>query len=234
MDKILLRLSVISKILILFGFIGWVQAQTTVATPQMSTAFKAGEDYTELAEPVVTGEKSKIEVVELFWYRCAGCYSFESIFQAWKKQQQADVDIVQMPAIWNKVMELHAKAFYTAKALGKMDEVHQPLFDALILKRKPIVSKSSIADFFADVGVDKNTFDATFDSFGVQSQVAIAKARMLSYRVEGTPEVIINGKYRVSLKKAKTQARMLEIADFLIAKERAKLKNNAVSTANAK
>ena len=82
--------------------------------------------------------------------------------------------------------------------------------------------------------VDKNTFDATFDSFGVQSQVAIAKARMLSYRVEGTPEVIINGKYRVSLKKAKTQARMLEIADFLIAKERAKLNNNAVSTANTK
>ena len=47
-----------------------------------------------------------------------------------------------------------------------------------------------------------------------------AKARTAGYRVQGTPEVIVNGKYRVSSRNAGSMDGMLKVADFLIEKER--------------
>ena len=53
------------------------------------------------------------------------------------------------------------------------------------------------------------------------SQVKQADARARSYGIAGTPELIINGKYRITGRSAGGQAEMLKVADELIAKERA-------------
>ena len=53
------------------------------------------------------------------------------------------------------------------------------------------------------------------------SAVRQADTRMRAYGVRGVPNLIVNGKYRVSNNDAvTTQADMLKIVDFLIAKER--------------
>ena len=190
---------------------------------QAKEKFIAGTDYEVLETPVATRDSNKIEVVELFWYGCNHCYTFEGIFVPWKKQLPADVDVVQMPAIWNKIMELHARAFYVSQALGKLDETHQPFFDALINRRERLFNPQAIAEFYSKFGIEKETFMKVFDSFGVDSQVTLAKSRGRSYKLRGTPEVVVNGKYRISVGMAKTQPRMLEIADYLVEKERKQL-----------
>jgi thiol:disulfide interchange protein DsbA len=48
-----------------------------------------------------------------------------------------------------------------------------------------------------------------------------AKARMRGYRTQGTPEMVINGKYRVSSRMSGGFEGMIKVSDFLIAKERA-------------
>ena len=50
-----------------------------------------------------------------------------------------------------------------------------------------------------------------------------AKARVRSYRTQGTPEIIVNGKYRVSTRNTGGFSGMLSVAEFLIQKERAQL-----------
>ena len=40
------------------------------------------------------------------------------------------------------------------------------------------------------------------------------------YRLRGTPEIVINGKYRISGRSAGSQSDMLKVASFLIEKER--------------
>jgi thiol:disulfide interchange protein DsbA len=52
------------------------------------------------------------------------------------------------------------------------------------------------------------------------SMVNQAKSRVRGYRVQGTPEVIVNGKYRVSSRNAGSFNGMLKVAEFLIEKER--------------
>lgn len=194
-----------------------------IAQPVTEQKYQAGTHYTVLEAPVRTRDSSKVEVVEVFWYGCSHCYHFEPLVSQWKKKQATDVDFWRSPAIWNATMKLHAKAFFTANALAVTEKVHIPLFTTLVVERKRLSNKSQIEDLFADYGVDRAKFGKMFDSFSVNSLVNQADARARSYKVSGTPELVVNGKYRVGAKKAGGQAQMLEVVDFLVAKERALL-----------
>ena len=51
----------------------------------------------QVAQPVHTGEK--IEVLELFWYRCPHCYALEPYLNKWLKNKPEFVEFVRLPAI---------------------------------------------------------------------------------------------------------------------------------------
>ena len=87
--------------------------------------------------------------------------------------------------------------------------------------RRRLASESEIAALFTANGVSEEDFTKAYNSFGVSSQVRQASARAKAAQITGTPEMMVNGKYRISTRKAGGQANMLKIADFLIAKERA-------------
>ena len=118
-------------------------------------------------------------------------------------------------------MELHARAFYTAEVLGVLDTMHPVLFQAMNVDGKRLSSEAEIQDLFVANGVDAEDFAKAFNSFGVTSQVNQATARAKAAKITGTPALMVNGKYHVSTRKAGSQADMLKVADFLIAKERA-------------
>ncbi len=184
-------------------------------------AYQEGKDFVVLDTPVRTRNPNKIEVTEVFWYGCGHCFKFEPLVHQWEKQQADDVDFVQSPAMWNGPMEIHARAFYVAKALGVFEVMHQPMFSALNLQRKPLNNVDQLSAFFAEYGVDEEKFKKAYNSFGVTSQVKQADSRARSYRITGTPEVVVNGQYRVSARMVGGQAEMLKVVDYLVAKIRA-------------
>ena len=199
----------------------------TLLAPLMANAqpekFVAGKNYHVLDTPVRTRDSGKIEVVEVFWYGCSHCYHFEPLIKQWKKGIAADVDFWRSPAMWNGPMKIHAQAFYAAEVLGVSEKLHTPLFTTLVVERKRLASPNDIENLFADYGVDREAFKKAFNSFGVSSKVKQADARARSYKISGTPELVVNGKYRVTAKLAGGQAQMLNVVDFLISKERAQL-----------
>lgn len=182
--------------------------------------YKAGKHYEVLPAPVVTQDKNRIEVVEVFWYGCSHCFNFERVIHAWEKKQSDDVLFRQSPAVWNGTMKLHARAFFAAKALGVSGELNPAIFSEMNVKKNRLKNEAAIADVFVKAGVDKDKFSKAFNSFGVNSQVSLAESRAKSYRVQGTPEIIVNGKYRVSSSMSGSQTNMLKVVDFLVAEER--------------
>lgn len=181
-------------------------------------AYVAGQHYVVLDQPVRTSDPNKIEVVEVFSYHCGGCFSFEPVIQAWKKKQPDDVAVVQSPAVWNNAMKAMAHAFYTTKALKIDDKAHMGIFNAIHLERKQFNTPEEWANLLANFGSDKETILKTFDSFGVRSLVSQADARARGYGITSTPELVVNGKYRIS---SRGGADMLKVAEFLIEQERA-------------
>lgn len=202
--------------------------ESAPAQPQ----YEAGRHYQVLDTPVRTRDASKIEVAEVFWYGCGHCFTFEPMIQQWKKQQADDVYVQQSPALWGNFdlkakpltwdnpMAVHARAFYTAQALGVSDQVHMPIFNALNIERRKLANANELAELFAAYGVEKDTFVKTYASFGITSQVQRAYSNMLGYKVTGTPQLVVNGKYTISARMAGGQAEMLKVAEFLIAQER--------------
>jgi protein dithiol oxidoreductase (disulfide-forming) len=183
--------------------------------------YVAGTDYDLITPPVRAVDPGKIEVAEFFWYGCSHCYAFEPILQEWKKTMPEDVSFRRIPAIWQEKMDLHAKAYYTAEALGVLDTMNPVIFQAMNVDRKPLASQEEIAALFTAHGVSEADFNKAFNSFGVNSEVRQAVAVAKAAQITGTPALMVNGKYHVSGRKAGSQTEMLKVVDFLIEKERA-------------
>ena len=195
-----------------------------LAIPASQARIDEGIEYQVITPPVRTTSAGKVEVVELFWYGCPHCHSFEPKFVEWKKKQGSNVEVIRIPAIFpnRPVWELHARAYYTAELLGVLDKIHKPLFDAIHKNRKNygkvLFDKNSLAEFFAKYGVDKATFNDTMYSFGVQMKVNRAKDLTRRYGIDGVPTLIIGGRYRTHASLTNGQAGMLRVTNFLINK----------------
>ena len=183
--------------------------------------YVAGTHYTELPNPVNTRDASKVEVLEAFWYGCSHCFRFEPLLTAWEENAPDDVDVVRFPALWNDLMKIHAQVYYTAEALGKLDVLHTPVFNAINLQGNRLQNERQIGSLFAEHGVTVGDFEKAFNSFSVRTKVNQAEKRMQDYQIRSTPNMIVNGKYLVTTgQNVRTQEEMLEVVEFLVEKER--------------
>ncbi len=185
---------------------------------------EAGKTYVQLDSPVPVSEPRKIEVVEMFWYGCPHCYAFEPTINPWIEKLPADVHFVRIPAMFGGPWDAHGQLFITLDTMGVEHKVHSAVFDAIQKQHKRLTDKEDMADFVATQGVDKQKFIETFDSFAVKGKVAQYKVLAQKYGITGVPTMIVNGKYRFDLGSAGGPEQALNVADQLIAKERATMK----------
>lgn len=202
------------------------QAAAPAPAPSAPTgpAPVAGVDYIEIANgQAFQPAAGKIEVAEVFGYTCPHCAQFEPEFQAWKQRQAADVAVVQVPAAFGGYWLPYARAFYAAEALGVLPQSHDAMFSAIHVQRSlPVnnnVTAEQIAPFYAQYGVDAKRFADTFNSFGVDAKINRAKQFAVKTRIEGTPAIVVNGKYTVPVDQ-QGFGKMLNTVDWLVAKER--------------
>ncbi|WP_277052271.1 thiol:disulfide interchange protein DsbA/DsbL [Zestomonas thermotolerans] len=188
---------------------------------QAAEPIQAGKQYVELSSPVPVSKPGKIEVVELFWYGCPHCYQFEPYINPWAEQLPEDVNFVRIPALFGGVWNTHGQMFITLETMGVEHRVHNAVFEAIHKEGRKLASPEEMAEFLASQGVDKDAFLKTFNSFGVKSQMEKAKKLAMAYQITGVPVLVVNGKYRFDIGSAGGPTQALEVADQLIAKERA-------------
>lgn len=184
--------------------------------------YEAGRDYfpIEPAQPTASGEQ--IEVIEVFGYSCIHCAHAAPEITRWRKTQQADVRFELLPAVFGGVWEAYARAYYTAETMGVLERTHDRLFEVLHTERRAMRNMEDLAAFYAEYGVDKETFLATLSSFPVNAKIAEAARRVSAYGVEGTPTMVVAGKYRVMSPGGEDGfEKMLLIVDWLVQRERA-------------
>ena len=124
-----------------------------------------------------------------------------------------------VPSSLNPRWTEHARAYYAFKMMDVLDKVHKALFDAIHVERKRVTSEDTIAEFVADLGIDEKLFREHYRSFPVETQVRRNIQKEKRYGHRGVPAVIVNGKYLVSASLAGSNQRMIDIMNFLVAKE---------------
>ena len=183
--------------------------------------YQEGRNYTRLtpAQPTLETDADRVEVVEFFQYSCPACNNFEPYVQAWKASAAAYVNFVRLPAQGNQLSELHARAYYTASTLGIAEESHQAFFDEFHRNRNYMQTEAEVAEFYSQFGVDEETFLSTFNSFAVHTRMQRGRDMIERYRVSGTPQIVVAGKYTITGAQAGSYDDWFGIIDELAAVE---------------
>ncbi|HFD88235.1 MAG TPA: hypothetical protein ENJ35_11250 [Gammaproteobacteria bacterium] len=82
------------------------------------------------------------------------------------------------------------------------------------------------ARFVASQGVDEAKFREAMSSLAVETKTRHAIDLTEKYGLTGVPALIVDGRYRVLNKAISSYGEMFQIVDFLIEKERSRLKSN--------
>jgi thiol:disulfide interchange protein DsbA len=179
--------------------------------------FTEGVDYTTLRTPLATDNPARVEVIELFWYGCPHCYEFEPLVERWVKALPKDVEFKRVPAPLNRNWEIAARVYYTLESMGLLEKLHGPLFDAIHRDHLKITNERALLEWLGGKGVDTKKFSATYRSFTVESKLKRGQRITEGAQIEGVPALLVNGRYLIP---GQTGARMLAIADSLIAQSR--------------
>lgn len=198
-----------------------------------------GKNYfrIEPAQPKVSNT-DKVEVAEVFSYACPSCNAFHPMVDQLAKSLPSYAVMAYLPVSFmpQENFPMFQRAFLTAQALGVAGKANDAMYDAVWKSKelsseradgqglKPMSELPTLADaakFYAKYGVDPKEFLAVADSFSINTQVKRADQLVKAYGVEGTPTIVIDGKYRIDGPSAGGYAQMVELAKYLAAKEAA-------------
>lgn len=198
-------------------------AAPIAVTPPSGPAPVAGTDYVEIpGGQAFAPAAGKVEVAEVFGYTCPHCAQFQPLIDSWKGKQPADVNVISVPAAFGGYWVTYARAFFAAETLGVLEKSHDAMFNALHVARSLNLQSTpeDIGKFYAQYGVDPKTFASTMKGFAVETKLNRAKQFAVRSKIEGTPSIVVNGKYLVSVDQRGPE-HMFNTIEHLVARERA-------------
>jgi len=193
--------------------LAFVLAACTLAA--LPAAAQPKYSYSELKPALPVEAEGKIEVLEFFWYGCIHCYNLEPAVEKWEKTLPKDVQFRRVPAVFNDRWALDAAIFYTFEAMGLLDKLHRPLFEAIHKDRLRTDVQKDFLAWLEKQGVDTKKFSDTMKSFGVQSKMRRAAQMTAAYKISGTPQMAVHGRYTVSTEQGRSSDGMFETVNYL-------------------
>ena len=192
-------------------------APTTPAEPRLNI------DYEVLATPAPAYNPTpgKVQVIEVFGYTCIHCAHFEPMLSAWKaKKMPAGAKLEYVPGVFGGVWDEFARAYFAAEQLKVLDKTHARMFKAVHEERAfQSGNADEIATYYAKLGVDRAKFLAAMQSPATDAKLKAARDYAQAVDVQGTPTVVVAGKYKLMVTRDRGFEGTLATADYLIARE---------------
>jgi thiol:disulfide interchange protein DsbA len=177
----------------------------------------------------------KVEVTEVFSYGCPACNAFVPVVHKLQQSLPANAVLTYLPASFNPSEDwpMFQLAFCTAQALGLAEQTHDAMFDAVWKTGEMAIidpatqrikghlpTLEDAARFYNHrTGVPIDKFLSTAKSFAVDVKVRSDEDAIQAYRVDRTPTIVVNGKYRLQVESAGGTDELVELVKWLVAKE---------------
>lgn len=208
---------------------------TGAAAAADSAKWVEGRNYFLIVPARPTGlPAGKIQVTEVFSYACPACNQFQPYIAKLEHSVPSNAVINFVPASFNPAEDwpMFQLAYVTAQALGVADKAHDAMFEAVWTTGELATTDSagglkphmpSIEDaarfYQKQAAVPVAKFLATSKSFGVDSQVRLDEEAIRQFGVDRTPTLVVNGKYRLTVESAGGPDGLIELVNWLVAKE---------------
>ena len=171
----------------------------------------------------------------MFSYGCPACAGFNPIARKLKASLPANAIFSYVPAAFraDEDWPMFQRAYIAAQLMGIADKTHDAMFEAVWTTgelqtvdpvssrlRDPLPSIENAARFYnRHAGVKVEDFVATANSMTTSMKMREADEFIKLYRVDSTPTIIVNRKYRTDASKAGGYAQLVDLVDWLVAKE---------------
>jgi thiol:disulfide interchange protein DsbA len=177
----------------------------------------------------------KVEVTEVFSYACPACNIFQPTMHKLKQSLPANAVLDYLPAAFNPAEDwpMFQLAYVTAQILGVDQKTHDAMFDAVwkggdlsvtdpstkSLKSRMPTIEDAAKYYNQQAGVPVDKFIATSKSFSADLKVRTDQDLVAAYKVDRTPTIVVNGKYRLHVESAGGTDQLIELVKYLVAKE---------------
>jgi protein dithiol oxidoreductase (disulfide-forming) len=176
-----------------------------------------------------------VEVTEVFSYACVYCNRAIPLMEKIKKSLPANARLSYLPASFNSAESwpMFQRVYYAAAALGLIPKMHDAVYSAVWTSKElavvdadgrglksPQPTLEDAAKVFAKkAGIKPEQFLSTAKSFAVEANCRRADQFVKLYKVDGTPTLIVNGHYRVNMSGVKSEDELIDLVNWLVAKE---------------
>jgi protein dithiol oxidoreductase (disulfide-forming) len=175
-----------------------------------------GADGYRLIPPQPTPNPSRIEVVEFFWYGCPYCNLLQPALRQWIERKPADVDIRRVPAVFRESWAPLARVFYTLESLGELDRLHYDVYRAQHTDGENLNSAERAADWAARHSIDREAWLRSYNSPEVDQRVKQAAVSTRQYSIQGTPSLVVDGRYLTSTGMNASIGDVIRVLDDLV------------------
>jgi thiol:disulfide interchange protein DsbA len=157
----------------------------------------------------------RIEVVEVFAYWCPHCAAFQPKVDAWKRRLPKDVRFTYVPLASADGDPL-SRAYFATETMGAVERTHAALFRAMhdegTMPMNP--SDGEMQGWLVAQGLPAAKLKSAWNSPAMGTSLRHANAFEHAVDIDGTPTLIVNGRYRII---SGDHDAMLRTADALIA-----------------
>lgn len=181
-----------------------------VALPAAAQS-KTDADYREIPQqPIETGDK--IEVIDFFFYGCQYCNELLPRLERWRKGKPADVVYRHIPVVRHDSWVPLAKTYFTLEAMGEVERLHTAVFHSYHVEDLYMSQEKVISEWAAKHGLDRDKFMAIYRSDETREKVERARKQTMEYDIQGTPSLVVDGRYLTDGSSAKT----IDVLDRMI------------------
>lgn len=185
------------------------------AGAQEAPRARVGHEY-RLIDPQPAGAGDAVEVIEFFWYGCPYCHELQTPLDDWLRRKPADVALRRVPALLGEDRVPHARIYYALEMLGELDRLHLQVYHSYHLQKLPLGQPEIVMRWAVRHGIDRQRWLGAYNSSEVTLKIRRAQALTRAHDIQGTPSIVVDGRYLTSSGMTGGVHGMLPVVDELI------------------
>ncbi len=165
-------------------------------------------------QPVETGER--IEVIDFFWYGCPYCNDLQPTLEEWLKRKPDDVALRRVPAILRDSWAPHARIYYALELLGEVERLHLKVYGGYHVEQLHMSKPEVMEQWAAKHGIERQRWLDAYFSPETDARIARAFQTTKRYDVQGTPSLVVDGRYLTSSSMTSTVRGVVTVLEDLV------------------
>jgi thiol:disulfide interchange protein DsbA len=156
-----------------------------------------GKTYRLIPQQPVA-DPARIEVIDFFFYGCPYCNDMRPMLERWRKTLPADVVFRRVPTVRRDTWMPLARTYYTLETLGEVERLHEEVYKSYHDEELSMSQPDVMANWAQRHGIDRARWLEVYGSGEVTRRVEQARRMTEDYDIQGTPSIVVNGRYLTS------------------------------------